>query len=1064
MRVPLGKTNRISNDTSTDSGGPIQLQQNNLDNNPATTTSISTDIQAVNPSTPMESSLVSKSNSNKVDPSLISSLERFVYIDTFAWGTDAPICPIHISRNNYITNKKVAFHSYDLPNAILEKSTYHLEKLNHYLYMRADIEFNVKVNATPFQQGSLLVVFQPKNASASKFRSEGGEFLASVTSAPHRVLNLEHSNDLSFTVPYANVHDYIDLSSPDDTFGVLKIYVLSSILGDSSPTSADITIRMRFVNLQLDVPCDSSILSQNKYAEIMSTRIFSELGFGVEKMQALKNIFHAQMQEGESEGPVTKISNMVSGAIDKLGWVTRAVTGAASVMGWSKPNDCKTVHQYVPRPAAFMGNTEGVDSGCTLAQIVDNRVDSSSMNPSSIDELSHDFLFKTPNFVNTFRVPKSSFTKNRLLFKWSNSPYHEGTWNPFSEKHDLSLGSFSYASMLYGRWRGTLKWTLTAIKTQYHSARLMAVYFPNRIHTVPEVFDETMTTNQNFIFDLTAKMDDTYSMEKPIVIPFTSNEPWKNTLEPFDSAGFPNSIASCTGSIAIYCLNSLVAPEMVAQEVTFLLQLEGGDDYEVSVPYPMIAPGFSTPEFYSNTSIFVNWANSVYSDLYFSKGQAGLQLAALYKSDAEFAVQDGSSGSKMTLMTLQSAPPLNLPDGSYTFNVVIHTHTSQDGAPLGTLYTAGNQTIDVDVLNQTITHTVVSHPGIFTALKIESGWETSIVFSERTFEAQLDDGTFDPTPTGDFINNGDSHQDITISTAGEYSKSLRPLMKRFSYIGDLAYDFTRTPSEFLSFDSSNIEETQAVGTRIMNLNGTQLPIPESWYNLVSYLYRFYSGGSRTKVFMEPTDTNAVSSLVFDPDLRAVNGITYNREVDFVSSGAITSAMETTIPYYGRLRARVIGQSNVEGYVAKQHISLPTAQGLNVYYEAAADDANFWFLIGPPVCRRRAVQRTPPPNFEKPEVALVLTKLLKRREQLQLKTPRTLKEKFYKQIEKSLFNPPSIPLVEEVSGFAAQFEDDVPIVSPISVTTPLTFSQQLASLIDQPSLMTIEEEEDSVEDN
>merc|ERR1739838_567175 len=90
-----------------------------------------------------------------------------------------------------------------------------------------DIEIEVKINAQPFLQGALMLVYNPYYNQTGDFRRKGTRFLASQTSCPYKIVSIEEGNSLKITCPYANIYDLFDLGNSDNQFGTVFLYVFS---------------------------------------------------------------------------------------------------------------------------------------------------------------------------------------------------------------------------------------------------------------------------------------------------------------------------------------------------------------------------------------------------------------------------------------------------------------------------------------------------------------------------------------------------------------------------------------------------------------------------------------------------------------------------------------------------------------------------------------------------------------------------------------------------------------------------------------------------------------------
>lgn len=938
----------------------IATQEQQISTQPIDQTQdIRVDEQAVVPSTPMASDLKSKVNANTEIHDLKAMLERFVYLETVTWSGTDTVLPQLYEFSSYTAALAPALRTYAFPAAIIERSQLHQQKLNNFYYMKADIEIELQVNAEPFQQGALCIAYYPKNADVTPIRSRTNETLAGVTSAPHRILYLEEGNSCKMTFPYAAAEDYLDLTDFDsarNTFGLLSLYVLSSLDGPTSDTQADITISARFVNIELNTPVDNSVYLN---ASIRNQEIA--------RLQQLARNFKAEINEGEAEGPVTKIANKVGTvaswfegvpilgtAAKTVGWLSRITAGVATVFGYSKPTDCIAPIATVARPAAYMGNVEGKDNSFTLAQIVDNAIVSDDMNPAKVDEMALDYLCRKPIMTARTTITKDLFKSKQLLFSFTVSPITE--LSALTETYGFCLGTWNYVTSLYKFWRGAIECQIDIVKTQFHSGRIMLVYFPNLQRTdIPDTFNETMTTNLNIVYDLKSKDMDGGSLSRTFTIPYTSNLPWKQTIKSNDFQPVFNSLDTNNGCVGVYCLNELVCPDTVAQSVTFLLTQRGGEDYEVAVPQLQTQTGYLTN--LQNYNALVNEVFRARFGSIFPAYVTAAQLPLYVEGETPNFVAEGGDPSGTNILISQNVDDAiatffnaqnydafgfnGMLDGTYsdTFTVRCNVQTGSGGpgAVTGIITTVISdgkvESMKMDRLLPIINDVTFEE-------NIEPSWIAEFEVSPLRMKAQIDDGTSDQMKIPTDMTNNASCNTVALGTTGEYCKSLRPLLKRF--INCVNY-ISNTATETISYNPVANYNRFPDGFRATGGVDT-LVIPESWISMISNLYRFTAGGHRLKAMIN-LGTSATTSLL----MANSNNVQINTPIldpSFVTYGHINNAVEVNVPFYSNRRAHIVG-TNETAIRGASNMRIE-GQTLTRVYEAGSDDLNFWYTIGPPV--------------------------------------------------------------------------------------------------------------------
>lgn len=141
-----------------------------------------------------------------------------------------------------------------------------------------------------------------------------------------------------------------------------------------------------------------------------------------------------------------------------------------------------------------------------------------------------------------------------------------------------------YMSRFFRYWRGDIKVTLKAVKTSFHSGRILLVWIPqdgNGITPTTVLPADKLAYLHRTIIDLRNESEWTFTL------PYCSTSTWKNVY-PTSSNGLDSS-----GLFQIYLLNTLTAPDSCASNINFLVEWSAGENFEFAVPDgpdPFIAP------------------------------------------------------------------------------------------------------------------------------------------------------------------------------------------------------------------------------------------------------------------------------------------------------------------------------------------------------------------------------------------------------------------------------------------------------------------------------------------
>ncbi|APG76880.1 hypothetical protein 2 [Beihai picorna-like virus 84] len=799
-----------------------------------------TDVQAPAEGPPMADQAKAMALNDLTNHQLLDIIQRPVRIDTFEISSaDIPIGPTY-RYALYDAGVSSELKSYSFPSDILSDAAPIVDKLSNFKYLRCDIEVEIKFNTNPFQQGIYMIAYTPLENETNKLRSTGPQGFAQLTSFPHKFVNLAVENSAKMTLPYLNERDYLDLTQdPLGELGALRVYCVVRLGGPTSAERAVASVFASLKNVDVKVPCGVGSL-----APYRQKAIEREISLLQERRRKRKQMIGEADtgDEPNATGPVTKIADtvgkiadvvedipVIGGIAKTVGWVARGVHKVASLFGWSKPIHAVIATDVLQRPGYSLLHGEGKDHSIALGMIPDNCLLDTGVIPAREDEMAIAFVAKQPNMVQRYLASATDFVSGKLLFSLPVTPVQPNLMDD-TEGETWFQGSLGYMSLMYQYWRGELIFDVWCAKTAFHSGRFVAVFQPEIIHPdeVPATLGQQLSTNYTKVCDLNpADGLDTGSRWR-VRIPYVSNEPWKNTRPTSFEDGSLFDGSTTTGFLSFYALNELVAPETVEQNVTFVIMLSGGSDFELGFPMQQFRVG--------------------------------------YADDPDALPMRGES-----------------------------------------LEERGD---------------CVQDPG-------------DIVMAVKS-------------------------DDVCPSTTGEYSKSLRALIKRNELWA------TAKPGSTLRF--SPMQSWLDARGRVAAPSNA--PAYTGFYDTcmyqVSCLYRMYTGSSRVKINRCAQGGGVKAALVRTNarDPQSFSRISPAQKPTVFLDGKLNNLLELTIPFYSRLRARVLGPLKFSGVIPGVEVNdygTPTAELDNgtttstltdvetdmELYISGGDDLSFFFLVGPP---------------------------------------------------------------------------------------------------------------------
>jgi len=178
------------------------------------------------------------------------------------------------------------------------------------------------------------------------------------------------------------------------------------------------------------------------------------------------------------------------------------------------------------------------------------------------------------------------------------------------------------------------------------------------------------------------------------------------------------------------------------------------------------------------------------------------------------------------------------------------------------------------------------------------------------------------------------------------------LIKRFGYFADI----TQYDSGFTGFRTRHFTENATSGVREMSIAGSNnRVIPSPWY-MVSFLYRFYNGSSCLKIIPSQPVAKAQAYLSFDDIAEVVVNSPFSNSYGqpmFEQLQMVANSFEVRTPFYRAIRGDVVNFTDppvlgdVRTNVRVFDGASPDDPSTPNLFEAAGDDFNYYFLVGPP---------------------------------------------------------------------------------------------------------------------
>lgn len=467
--------------------------------------------------------------------------------------------PSILANTLFQTTDTSVFWSTSLPDLLLQKLK-NSSRLNGITYFRADMEIELKVNATRFQAGRYIlgwlpygggsITGAPSSYSQEHWRRAHLANLQAVTSTTHIEIDLATQSSAKMVIPFTSHMNFITVKQGIvPNLGILFLYPYSPLAVGSGDTIAQVAIWGRFTNIHLSGNAVlQSAVSKLENAKSKNGPISEVAAKVVMTTQALSKI------------PI------LSPIASTVGWFAALAGDVARVWGYSKPSITAAPSHFYRKGIAHMNHIDGAFNGKKLSALSDAATPiNSDRAGTKIDEMSFQFLYSIPVWFSTVTWTQSQTAGTTLTYFDVGPGFYPSTIGKgFTEP------PFATISRYFSNWRGSFVFKFKFVKTEFHSGRLAFSFVPNDQFGAAPATSLTVDQTDNLvrhIVDLRETNEVEYCV--PFISPF-------NYLE--------TGAGSSIGRVYVTVINQLVSPSTVPTDVPILIEVSGGDDLDFGFP------------------------------------------------------------------------------------------------------------------------------------------------------------------------------------------------------------------------------------------------------------------------------------------------------------------------------------------------------------------------------------------------------------------------------------------------------------------------------------------------
>lgn len=558
--------------------------------------------------------------------------------------------PVSIASGNLSTATRSRNFVYSFTaNQLFGNWTNGASRLRGVYGIRFTTVFTLQVAATPFHQGVVALNFQYACDHVDGNNFCRSSFSQTSTNIPHVRLDLSSDTMVQLKVPFLYQYEYA-LVSPVITpiiYGSVALNTvmpIPSVVGISAP-GYQILVHLEDIEFYGASPQTLAAINLQAGRSLVSKEFDDET----------HPFSSATMALSRAVNFVSKGVPSLSSIGGPTSWFLAKAAGALRSFGFARP----TVTDPIVRMHVQNGVCEQYTDVPTAVQVI-GPISSNGLRfgpefgGTDVDEMSLSYLLKQYSQIQYFTMSTSD-PAGTALYAAPTSPsacwFRTGGSVPFCNKYPpyiapVDTNAFQpstlfFFSSMFRYWRGSIKFRFTFAKTKMHGGRVMVGYAPTVI-------------NQGDDVRLSAAPGTVQVPEyggggpNPFGYSAIFNLRDGNVFEfevPYISPAAQTSFFNASGAIVMYVVDALQAPSVVSNSVGILVEVCGGDDFELSDPKSPLWPAqtLATPTL-----------------------QSGRYLGNAPENVSEYTVGEAITSVKQ-LISIPKASPFALNAGFYQF-------------------------------------------------------------------------------------------------------------------------------------------------------------------------------------------------------------------------------------------------------------------------------------------------------------------------------------------------------------------------------------------------------------
>lgn len=330
------------------------------------------------------------------------------------------------------------------------------EKVRDFRLIKAGIRFSVRISASSWLYGKVMIVADPCPTGAVANNRHNFTTTAPVSIAsgyPHLLVSASSAETAILDLPYISEVRAAPVDSVTDAgFWRVRVVVLNPLTHvEAIAATAQILVTAQFLEPQLFLPHD--VTTQSKRRELTNKT-------------SQHSVSH--LLESKQVNVANVTSKPITSSLEDIYSIAKGGMALLGMMGLSKPTTLDMTQVVKVNPYMDLSTSKGIDTSVVLGLTQDNEVSTAPVvGGVDVDEMDLTYVASTPMLVDI--VPFISTTPTTMMFPLT--PYAPSGALPYVD----------FVTQMFRWYSGSYKYKFYITASNMHSVRV--VFYLNETNT-----------------------------------------------------------------------------------------------------------------------------------------------------------------------------------------------------------------------------------------------------------------------------------------------------------------------------------------------------------------------------------------------------------------------------------------------------------------------------------------------------------------------------------------------------------------------------------------------------